>query len=75
MTKLNRDGLEIGQPVSFQDMQRIQREHYKKGAVSGKSKVRKSKKPTVSNVPEAKEQEATEKSISAIEAREILSPQ
>jgi len=73
MTELNKDGLAIGEPVSFEDMQRIQREHYKKGAVSGKQKkVRKSRKPTVSNVEKAEESEASQESIPATEASKIL---
>jgi hypothetical protein len=62
MTELNKDGLAIGEPVSFEDMQRIQREHYKKGRINvGKKRsVRKSRKPGVSNVSKAEETEKAE---------------
>lgn len=59
MTEINKDGLEIGQPVSFEDMQRIQREHYIKGRINAgkKRSVRKSRQPSVPDVSKAEETE------------------
>lgn len=59
MSNLNKDGLEIGQPVSFADIQRInsKRKEAAKNGTKTESKpvVRKTTKPSVSNVSKAKE--------------------
>lgn len=54
--KLNQDGLPIGQPVSFETLQRILNKHKEaaKNANNTKQpKTRRSKKPSVSDAQEA----------------------
>ena len=56
MSNLNKDGLEIGQPVSFADIQRInskRKEAVKNDNITEQPKVRKSRKPSVPDVQEA----------------------
>lgn len=68
MTELNKDGLAIGKPVSFEDMMRVQREHYKAGQINAgkKRSVRRSKKPSVSDVPKTEETKEAEAASGAI---------
>ena len=56
MSNLNKDGLEIGKPVSFADIQRInnkRKEAVKDGNITEQPKVRKSRKPSVSDAQKA----------------------
>ena len=55
--KLNKDGLPIGVPVSFEVLQRTLKKHKEaeKNGNDSKTRVRKTRKPSVSSVSETEE--------------------